>query len=131
MGSDEIRVKCGQCGAELKESDKECLECGSTKKVFIETLEQRIHLKVTGSYEHVAPWDSKSYAILCVIVTIILFFLYLAYQLLPLSSGLRIVVLIIVLLVLGSITYRQRYLVLMFIRWLDTRFTARKRGHIK
>lgn len=34
MGSDEVRVKCERCGAELKESDKVCPKCGSTKKAF-------------------------------------------------------------------------------------------------
>ena len=38
MGSDEVRVKCERCGAELRESDKECPKCGSTKKMFAKTV---------------------------------------------------------------------------------------------
>jgi hypothetical protein len=36
MGNEEgcISRKCERCGAELKESDKECPKCGSTKKMF-------------------------------------------------------------------------------------------------
>lgn len=34
MDSDEVWPKCQQCGTELKEGDKVCPKCGSTKKVF-------------------------------------------------------------------------------------------------
>lgn len=34
MGSDEVWAKCQQCGTELKEGDKVCPKCGSTKKAF-------------------------------------------------------------------------------------------------
>lgn len=32
MGSDEVWAKCQQCGTELKQGDKVCPKCGSTKK---------------------------------------------------------------------------------------------------
>ena len=38
MGSDEVWVKCGQCGTELKNSDKKCPKCGSVEKVFAKKL---------------------------------------------------------------------------------------------
>ncbi len=32
MSSNEVRVKCRDCGTELKQSDKQCPKCGSTRK---------------------------------------------------------------------------------------------------
>jgi RNA polymerase subunit RPABC4/transcription elongation factor Spt4 len=34
MSGDQTWAKCGQCGAELKQSDKQCPECGSTRKSY-------------------------------------------------------------------------------------------------
>ena len=34
MSGDEIWAKCGECGAELNESEKVCPKCGSTKKAY-------------------------------------------------------------------------------------------------
>ena len=34
MSGDEIWAKCGECGAELTESEKLCPKCGSTKKAY-------------------------------------------------------------------------------------------------
>lgn len=128
MGNEEVRIsrKCEQCGAELKESDKKCPKCGSNSMYAVQAGGI---LPMQGSLdrEHEAHWSSKSWTILFGgILAIILFLLYLAYELLPLSSGLKITIVIIVLLVLISITYWKRYRVLMFIRWLDRKFTARK-----
>lgn len=127
----EIWAKCQQCGTELKQGDKVCPKCGSTKKDVERTGHAVVGLKASAKKEHVAPWSSKSYAILFGILAIILFLLYLAYELLPLSSGPKVTVVIIVLVVLGVISYWQRYAVLMFIRWLDRKFTARKASRNK
>lgn len=125
MGNNEVQRKCERCGAELKESDKKCPKCGYN---WINAVQLGGTLSLAGSVNrgHVAPLTSKDWAILFGILSIVLFFLYLAYELLPLSSELKIAVVIMVLLVLVSITYWKRYRVLMFIRWLDRKFTARK-----
>jgi len=33
-GSNEVWARCGDCGVELKQSDKQCPACGSTKKAY-------------------------------------------------------------------------------------------------
>ena len=127
MSSGEVWAKCGQCGAELKESDKVYPRCGSTKKVFAKTLKNTVTIKGSLDIEHKAPWSSKSYAILFGILAIILSLLSVAVcELLPLSPWLKIAILFIVLLTLAFIIYWKRYPVLMFIRWLDRKFTAEK-----
>jgi hypothetical protein len=132
MGSDEVWEKCPQCGAELKQGDKMCPECGFTTKMHLDkTAVALLGLKATAGKEHVAPWSSKSYAILFGIISVVLFLLYLAYELLPLSSGLKVTVVIISLVVLGVIGCWQRYTLLMFIRWLDHKLTARKISRTK
>ncbi|OGN97216.1 MAG: hypothetical protein A2Z77_06520 [Chloroflexi bacterium RBG_13_51_36] len=127
MGKYEVRIsrKCEQCGVELKESDKKCPNCGSNSMYAVQAGGT---LPTQGSLnrEHVAPWTSKDWAILSVILAIILFLLYLAYELLPLSSELKIAISIVIVLALAFAIYWQSYHVRMFIRWLDRKFTARK-----
>jgi len=132
MGSDEVCEKCPQCGTELKQGDKVCPKCGFTTKMHVDkTATALLGLKATAGKEHMAPWSSKSYAILFGIISVVLFLLYLAYELLPLSSGLKVTVVIVSLVVLGVIGYWKRYAILMFIRWLDHKLTARKASRTK
>ena len=131
MGSDEVCEKCPQCGTELKQGDKVCPKCGPTKKHVVRTGHAVLGLKAIGGEEHAAVWSSKSYAILFGIISVVLFLLYLAYELLPLSSGLKVTVVIVSLVVLGVISYWKRYAILMFIRWLDHKLTARKTSRTK
>jgi len=35
MGSGKVWAKCQQCGTELKQGDKVCPKCGSTKKAYV------------------------------------------------------------------------------------------------
>jgi uncharacterized membrane protein YvbJ len=132
MGSDEVCEKCPQCGTELKQSDKMCPECGFTTKMHLDRKAVALlGLKAIGGKEHAAVWSSTSYAILFGIISVVLFLLYLAYELLPLSSGLKVTVVIVSLVVLGVISYWKRYAILMFIRWLDHKLTARKTSRTK
>ena len=39
-------ARCGQCGAELKESDKECPKCDSTRKAFGRKASTSIAVKI-------------------------------------------------------------------------------------
>jgi len=110
-------------GSELKERDEVCPKHSSTEK---KTVGGVVKMKGTLEAKVTAHWNSKSYAILFGILAVILFFLYLAYDLLPLSSGLKIAVISVVLLVLILVIYWKRYSVLMFTRWLDRKFTAKK-----
>ena len=132
MGSDEVCEKCPQCGTELKQGDKMCPECGFTTKMHLDRKAVALlGLKAIGGKEHAAVWSSKSYAILFGIISVVLFLLYLAYELLPLSSGLKVTVVIVSLVVLGVISYWKRYAILMFIRWLDHKLTAKKTSRTK
>ena len=132
MGTDEeIWAKCQRCGTELKQGDRECPECGFTKKDYRRGIQVGVGLKVTVGEEHVAGWSSKTYAILFGMLAVILFLLYLVYEVLPLSPWLNAVIVVVLLMGLAAIGYWQRYVVLMFIRWLDSRLTARKTVGIK
>ena len=124
---DEIWAECQRCGTELKQSDKQCPKCGCTKKDFKRTIQAVVTTEATIGKEHVARWSSKTYAILFGILAVILFLLYLVYEILPLLPWLKVVVVVVLLMVLVIIGYWQRYNLLMFIRWLDGKLTARKR----
>ena len=126
MGSGEVWAKCQQCGTELKEGDKVCPKCGSTKKAFTETCEVKIGVKVGASVEHEAHWSSKSWTILGVILAVVTLLLTV---LLPSPSfWTRIAIGMTVLVVVLVLTFnnKTRYSFLMFIRWLDRKFTAKK-----
>lgn len=46
MSSNEVWARCGDCGTVLKQSDKQCPKCGSTKKAFERKAFTAIGLKV-------------------------------------------------------------------------------------
>ncbi len=46
------QVSCADCGTKLKESDKECPNCGSTRKAYSRTLKAQIGLKASMQVEH-------------------------------------------------------------------------------
>lgn len=52
MGNNEVWATCGDCGAELKQSDKQCLKCGSTKKVYERKASVSIGVVTSGKSVH-------------------------------------------------------------------------------
>lgn len=46
MGTDEVWARCGECGAELLPSDKECPQCHSTKKAYERKTSVALGVKV-------------------------------------------------------------------------------------
>lgn len=126
MNGDEVWAKCQRCGAELKESDKLCPKCGSSKKKFARTLSGTVRPTGSLTREHVACWSGKSIGILALILAVLLFTVEGACELLQLSPVLKVVVRSLVVLALLFIIFWQRYRVFMFTRWLDRKFIARK-----
>jgi len=94
-----------------------------------------VGLKSTLNTEHEARWSAKSYAILGILLALLLGLVslisYGIYELLPLSTGLKIALSVIIFCALVIIGWRQRYRVLMFIRWLDRKSVAKKTYHGK
>ncbi len=52
MSSNEIWATCGDCGAELKQSDKQCPKCGSTKKAYEKKASVPIGVVLSGKSVH-------------------------------------------------------------------------------
>jgi len=52
MSSNEVWATCGDCGAELKQSDKQCPKCGSTKKAYQKKASVPIGLVLSGKSVH-------------------------------------------------------------------------------
>jgi len=46
MDNNEVWATCGDCGAELKQSDKQCPKCGSSQKVYGRKASVDIGVKV-------------------------------------------------------------------------------------
>lgn len=130
MSSNEVWAKCGDCGSELKQSDKQCPKCGSTKKAYERKAFCAIGLKATASVVHEAHWSPKSYAILAILLALFFGLVslipYGVYELLPLPIWLRIVLTVIVFFMLLIVGWWQNYWILMSTRWLDRKSVARK-----
>ncbi len=81
---------------------------------------------------HKAQFDAKSWSILGILLTIICGAIsYGIYELVPMSTGLKIALPVIVFCLLLIIVWWQRYRVLRFTHWVDRKFTATKTYHIK
>jgi len=52
MSSNEVWARCGDCGTELKQSDKQCPTCGSTKKAHNVEASVKIGLSVSSGVKH-------------------------------------------------------------------------------
>ena len=52
MSSNEVWARCGNCDTELKETDKQCPECGSTKKVYKKEVSVALGLSVSIGGKH-------------------------------------------------------------------------------
>jgi len=126
MNSDEVWAKCQQCGTELKQGDKVCPKCGSTKKHFERTAHTAVGLKASAKAEHEAHWSSKSWTILGTIMAILA--LLLAVLLPSLSFVIRIAIAITILTIVLVLRFnnKMKYSFLMFLRQLDHKFIARK-----
>ena len=139
MNNEEILAKCNRCGEEFITSRKRpteriCPKCGENNNLTLCQPSGQGIVPIKGSLDrkHIASWDGKSITILALIMAAILSpAAYGIFELLPLSPELRIVIWVVGVLVLGYIGFLQRYHVLMFIHWLDRKFTARKTYHDK
>ncbi len=94
-----------------------------------------VGIKDTLSAVHEAHWSAKSYSILAILLALLLGLVglisYGVYELIPLSTGLKIALLFIVFFALVIAGCWQRYRVLMFTHWLDRKSTAKKTHHSK
>lgn len=52
MSSREIWATCAECGTELKEGDKQCPKCGSTKKAYKREALVKIGVSVSSKAKH-------------------------------------------------------------------------------
>jgi len=127
MGSDEAWAKCQQCGTELKQGDKVCPKCGSTKKHFERTCHAVLTLKTTAQHEHEAHWSSKSWTILGTMMAILALLLALLSPWPSFVIRIAIAITILVVALLVGFNNRMRYSLLMLLRQLDHKFTARKK----
>ena len=107
----------------------------SQVKYKVKVGEGKVGIKGTLSAEHEAHWDTKSYSILAVLLALLFGFVSLVsfgiYELIPLPTGLKVALAIIVFCALIIVGCWQRYRVLMFTHWLDRKLTAKKTYHDK
>jgi RNA polymerase subunit RPABC4/transcription elongation factor Spt4 len=52
MGGNEVWARCGDCGVELKQSDKQCPACGSGKKTYKREASTSIGLVCSAKSVH-------------------------------------------------------------------------------
>lgn len=52
MSSNEVWARCGDCETELKQSDKQCPKCGSTKKAYSVEASVKIGVSVSTRVKH-------------------------------------------------------------------------------
>lgn len=52
MSTNEVWARCGDCGTELKQTDKQCPKCGSTKKAYNIEVSVQIGVSVSSKVKH-------------------------------------------------------------------------------
>lgn len=52
MNSNEVWARCADCGTELKQNDKQCPKCNSTRRSFEEKASVKIGVSVSGKVSH-------------------------------------------------------------------------------
>jgi hypothetical protein len=71
------RIRCAECGTRLKESDKECPNCGSTKKTsgpihFVRTAQVAIGIRAISTAVHEIHMTHDSWTLLGLILGFII-----------------------------------------------------------
>jgi len=125
MNSDEVWARCQQCGAELKQGDRECPKCGSSKKAFAPTLRTTVRPTPNLSTKHEVHLSSIS-KIPGIIITIFGFLLALLLPEIPFVIRLTMAIIILTIVVVLIFNNKMRYSLIMFLRQLDNKTTASK-----
>ena len=125
----EVQCWCQHCKKELPPSHTgPCPHCGKTGKDCKVTATAAVGIKASMNATHKPKWSSESLALffgflaifLAVVIPGIL-------MLLPFSPGVNYGILVGFLVAAGFIFWRQRYRVLILIRWVEGKFGGEKR----
>jgi len=131
MADNELRIECGECSTELKESDEKCPNCGSSKKLFKKTLAGTIHPSASLSATHEFRWSGTAWTILGIFLTLwaTTFFGLCTIINLPWWANLLMSIGIMGLLFL--VIYLIRYQINNILDCVASKFTGRKTYHSK
>jgi len=97
------------------------------KKAFYKKALVNIGIKATTEVEHKVPWSSKSWTILGIIIALLAVLLALILPSLTSAIRIGIVATIVIIGLVIRFNNKVRYFLLMFIRRLDSKLTARKK----
>jgi len=128
MANTESQVRCGECGAEIKNG--KCPNCGSSKKLYKKQVGGgTVGIKGILSRTHEFRWSGTAWAILGIFLTLwaTIFFGLCSINNLPLWANLLISIGIMGLLFL--VIYLIRYQISNILDWLERKFTGKKTYH--
>ena len=129
-------IRCGECGTRLKESDKECPNCGSTKKTsgpihFVRTAKTSIGLKATASAVHKAHMSPQSWAVFGLILGFVIPpIFYAVFSILTIGFWYKLLIWLGVILIPFFLAYKYRiiwYKIIVLLRFIaDKTYGKRK-----
>lgn len=126
MNSDDVWARCQQCDTELKQGDKVCPKCGSTKKRIVKIEHAVVAIKENGKRVHNTSFDAKSLGILAAIIAIVAILLTLLVPSLPYRIRIALAAIALVIVLVVIFNNKTRYSLIMFLRWLNEKLAARK-----
>jgi len=112
-------VRCGECGTELKESDKECPNCGTTKKLYSKAVGGG-KVDISGglvSAVHTAQMSLESWAILGLILGFVIPpTFYAVFSMLTIWFWYKLLIWLGVILIVFRLT--RSYRIIMLLRFI-------------
>ena len=121
------RIRCAECGTRLKETDKVCPNCGSTKKTrgpihFVRTGKTSIGLKATASAVHEAHMSPQSWAVFGLILGFVIpSIFYAVFSILTISFWYKLLIWLGVILIPFFLAYKYRiiwYKIIVLLRFI-------------
>jgi len=120
-------IRCGECGIRLKESDKECPNCGSTKKTHgpinsVRKAAVQIGVKATASAVHKAHMSPQSWAVFGLILGFVIPpIFYAVFSILTIGFWYKLLIWLGVIIIPFFLAYKYRiiwYKIIVLLRFI-------------
>lgn len=119
-------ARCQQCDAELRQEDKACPECGSTKKRIVRVASTVVGVRTSSSVTHRPLFDLVSFGILVAVVAGMIAAIAVFVPPCAWIVGAALGAAVVIALAVFMVNHRMRYAYLMFVRQLPKRLAGKK-----
>jgi len=124
-------IRCAECGTRLKESDKECPNCGSTKKTrgpihFVRTAKAVIGLRALGTAVHEVHMTKDSWTVLGLILGFIIPPLfYGVFSILTICFWYKVLIWLFIMLIAFCLT--RFYIVIKSLKYIANKASGKRK----